>query len=56
VRLSYAPGVIEILDADPAAEGVQIAPGDIFAGKSWYAVENEVSGGEIAYGGGAFAR
>jgi len=50
VRLSYAPGVIEILDADPAAEGVQVAPGDIFAGKSWYAVENEVSGGELAYG------
>ena len=55
VLLTYDSQIVEITDSDAAA-GVQIASGDLFTGKSWYQVSNEVTGssetstGTITYG------
>ena len=52
VKLSYDGEVLEILDSDSGQPGVQIEHGDIFAGKAWYPVANEVNSGAgiITYG------
>lgn len=34
LHLAYTPGALEVIDSNQDAEGIQIEPGDVFAGKS----------------------
>ncbi len=51
VSLTYDPAILSIHD-DGADPGVQIAPGDIFAGMDWYTLTNivDTTAGVITYG------
>ena len=51
VGLDYDPR-LEIVDADPSTPGIQLEAGDLFAGKQWYTLANEVDPvtGSIIYG------
>ena len=37
VRASFDPQVVEVVDADPGKDGVQLSPGDFFGRISWRA-------------------
>ncbi len=52
VHLRWDPTLIEVVDADPSVEGVQILPGDLFAGHNvwsfrWNSADNRT--GELVY-------
>jgi len=52
ILVHFNSQVIQVLDSDPAKAGVQVEPGDIFAGKSWYVFANAVEPitGTLTYG------
>jgi len=52
VHLRWNPALVEVVDADPTTEGVQILPGDLFAGHNvwgfrWNSANN--AAGELIY-------
>jgi len=49
LQIEYDPVVVEVVDADPGAEGVQVAPGDVFASGNAFVVENHVEDGVITF-------
>jgi peptidoglycan/LPS O-acetylase OafA/YrhL len=50
-QLSFDPAVLQVVDADPSKTGVQVAVGDIFAGKNGFVVGNSADNtiGLISY-------
>jgi hypothetical protein len=48
-QIEYDPVVVEVVDADPGTDGVQVAPGDVFAGGNAFVVENSADSGVITF-------
>lgn len=51
-ELSFDPGLLEVMDADPATNGAQVADGNIFAGKSGLMIvvnETDNQAGTVKY-------
>jgi len=40
VHLTFTPGIVQVVDADANTVGIQVAPGDIFAGKNAFTAQN----------------
>jgi hypothetical protein len=49
LQITYDPNVVEVVDADPAKEGVQVGLGALFDGVDFLVVTNQAEGGVIDF-------
>lgn len=51
IELSYDANLVEVVDADPNCDGIQVALGSAYLGKDFFTAENQASDGVIKFAG-----